>query len=103
MIRRPPRSEERPVGKECRSPWSPYHCRPRRPTVGLPARLLPEPARGPPRSLWERLMAGPASTAPDGTDVSALEDLAVRVAVAAGRLVVDERPRLVEASATKSS
>jgi myo-inositol-1(or 4)-monophosphatase len=48
-------------------------------------------------------MAGPASTAPDGTDVSALEDLAVRVAVAAGRLVVDERPRLVEASATKSS
>src|SRR6202171_4476175 len=25
MIRRPPRSEERRVGKECRSRWSPYH------------------------------------------------------------------------------
>src|SRR3954464_12587343 len=25
MIRRPPRSEERGVGKECRSRWSPYH------------------------------------------------------------------------------
>jgi myo-inositol-1(or 4)-monophosphatase len=36
-------------------------------------------------------------------DVAALEDLATRVAVAAGRLVVDERPREVEASATKSS
>jgi myo-inositol-1(or 4)-monophosphatase len=36
-------------------------------------------------------------------DLAALEDLATRVAVAAGRLVVDERPREVEASATKSS
>src|SRR3954465_4415673 len=25
MIRAPPRSEERGVGKECRSRWSPYH------------------------------------------------------------------------------
>src|SRR3954462_2970429 len=25
MIRRPPRSKERRVGKECRSRWSPYH------------------------------------------------------------------------------
>src|SRR4051795_5457243 len=25
MIRRPPRSEEHRVGKECRSRWSPYH------------------------------------------------------------------------------
>ena len=40
---------------------------------------------------------------PEGTDLAALEELATRVAVAAGRLVVDERPRLVEASATKSS
>jgi myo-inositol-1(or 4)-monophosphatase len=40
---------------------------------------------------------------PEGTDIAALEALATRVAVAAGRLVVDERPRLVEASATKSS
>ena len=36
-------------------------------------------------------------------DLAALEDLATRVAVAAGRLVVDERPSEVEASATKSS
>jgi myo-inositol-1(or 4)-monophosphatase len=36
-------------------------------------------------------------------DVAALEDLATRVAVAAGRLIVDERPRQVQASATKSS
>ena len=36
-------------------------------------------------------------------DVAALEDLATRVAIAAGRLVVDERPGEVEASATKSS
>ena len=36
-------------------------------------------------------------------DVAALEDLATRVAIAAGRLIVDERPREVEASATKSS
>jgi myo-inositol-1(or 4)-monophosphatase len=48
-------------------------------------------------------MASPRTTAPDGTDVAALEDLATRVAVAAGRLVVDQRPGLVEASATKSS
>ncbi len=41
--------------------------------------------------------------APEGTDLAGLEQLATRVAVAAGRLVVDERPRLVEASATKSS
>ena len=40
---------------------------------------------------------------PEGTDLAALEALATQVAVAAGRLVVDERPRLVEASATKSS
>jgi myo-inositol-1(or 4)-monophosphatase len=40
---------------------------------------------------------------PEGTDLAALEELATRVAVAAGRLVVDERPNLVEASATKSS
>src|SRR5690349_6557080 len=25
LFRRPPRSEERRVGKECRSRWSPYH------------------------------------------------------------------------------
>ena len=37
------------------------------------------------------------------TDALVLADLATRVAVAAGRLVVDERPREVEASATKSS
>jgi myo-inositol-1(or 4)-monophosphatase len=44
-----------------------------------------------------------ASEVPEGTELSGLEELATRVAVAAGRLVVDERPRLVEASATKSS
>jgi myo-inositol-1(or 4)-monophosphatase len=44
-----------------------------------------------------------APDVPEGTDLAALEELATRVAVAAGRLVVDERPRLVEASATKSS
>jgi myo-inositol-1(or 4)-monophosphatase len=44
-----------------------------------------------------------AAEVPEGTDLSGLEALATRVAVAAGRLVVDERPRLVEASATKSS
>ncbi len=48
-------------------------------------------------------MATPPVAAPDGTDVTALEDLATHIAIAAGRLVVDERPRLVEASATKSS
>jgi myo-inositol-1(or 4)-monophosphatase len=37
------------------------------------------------------------------TDPLVLAELATRVAVAAGRLVVDERPREVEASATKSS
>ncbi len=40
---------------------------------------------------------------PAGIDLAALEDLATRLAVAAGRMIVDERPRLVEASATKSS
>jgi len=40
---------------------------------------------------------------PAGLDLGALEDLATRLAVAAGRMIVDERPRLVEASATKSS
>jgi myo-inositol-1(or 4)-monophosphatase len=44
-----------------------------------------------------------AAEVPDQVDVAALEELATRVAVAAGRLVVDERPREVEASATKSS
>ncbi len=44
-----------------------------------------------------------APEVPEGTDLAGLEELATRVAVAAGRLVVDERPRLVEASATKSS
>jgi myo-inositol-1(or 4)-monophosphatase len=48
-------------------------------------------------------MSAPAGAVPDGIDPAALEDLAVRVAIAAGRLVVDERPRLVQASATKSS
>jgi myo-inositol-1(or 4)-monophosphatase len=48
-------------------------------------------------------MAADAVAIPAGTDVAALEGLATRVAVAAGRLVVDERPREVEASATKSS
>ena len=38
-----------------------------------------------------------------GTDALVLADLATRVAVAAGRLVLDERPRELEASATKSS
>src|SRR6202023_1179546 len=34
IIRRPPRSEERRVGKECRSRWSPYNLRrPPRPTL----------------------------------------------------------------------
>ncbi|MEP6651422.1 MAG: inositol monophosphatase family protein [Lapillicoccus sp.] len=48
-------------------------------------------------------MAVEVAAIPDGTDLAALQDLATRVAVAAGRLVVDERPREVEASATKSS
>ena len=47
-------------------------------------------------------MAG-AVAAGDPSDLAALEELATRVAVAAGRLVVDERPSEVEASATKSS
>ena len=45
----------------------------------------------------------PAAGFLSDTDALALADLATRVAVAAGRLVVDERPREVEASATKSS
>jgi myo-inositol-1(or 4)-monophosphatase len=39
----------------------------------------------------------------DHAERLALERLATQVAVAAGRLVVDERPRIVSASATKSS
>ena len=49
----------------------------------------------PPSQRVEGLLAG--------ADPPALADLATRVSVAAGRLVVDERPREVEASATKSS
>jgi myo-inositol-1(or 4)-monophosphatase len=44
-----------------------------------------------------------AAGIPAGTDPLALSELATRVAVAAGRVVVDERPREVEPSATKSS
>jgi len=40
---------------------------------------------------------------PPGLDIGELERLARRVAVTAGRLVVDERPGVVSASATKSS
>ncbi len=71
-----------------------------RPSLGVPRGLLPEPATGPPGPLWERLMT---TDVPAGIDLAALEDLATRLAVAAGRMIVDERPRLVEASATKSS
>ncbi len=45
----------------------------------------------------------PAAAPGQGIDVLALERLATKVAVAAGRLVVDERPRVVSSSATKSS
>jgi myo-inositol-1(or 4)-monophosphatase len=48
-------------------------------------------------------MSASARTPAEGLDVVALERLATDVAVAASRLVVDERPRHVEASATKSS
>src|SRR4051795_10655538 len=56
MIRRPPRSEERRVGKECRSRWSPYHLFPYTTlfrSQGTPRRrrllrpLPASPARGP--------------------------------------------------------
>jgi len=47
-------------------------------------------------------MPGPAAL-PDGIGLAELENLATRVAVLAGRLVVDERPGVVSASATKSS
>jgi myo-inositol-1(or 4)-monophosphatase len=48
-------------------------------------------------------MAAPTTSKVEEVDVEALERLAVDVAVAAARLVVDERPTEVEATATKSS
>ena len=45
----------------------------------------------------------PPGGLPPGSDPLPLAALASRVAVAAGRMVVEERPREVEASATKSS
>ena len=95
--------------------------RPRRPSRGArrrgPRRGPARPGRASGRRSARRAAVPtfvrrgrPCAGATDGAGgargdgpLAALEELATRVAVAAGRLVVDERPRLVEASATKSS
>ena len=63
----------------------------RRASLGLRAGLLPQPAHREAGAVRERLMA-PASGLPHGVDAGELEQVACRVARAAGRLVVDERP-----------
>src|SRR5690606_23804347 len=68
---------------------------------GLRAGMLPEPAGRQARLLRGGLM--PLGPELDAAELAALEDLAVDLAVRAGRFVRDGRPRDLEVSGTKAT